>query len=360
MKMEDVRYGRRPRARLIYNPSSGQEIMKKNVADVLDKLESFGYEASAFQTTIEPKSAQNEASRATLEGFDLIVAAGGDGTINEVVSGISPYSTRPKLAIIPAGTTNDFARALKILRNNPLGAVDIIGKQQTLQVDVGLAKTSDKEKSEYFINIAAGGALTELTYSVPSNMKTMFGYLAYLSKGAELLPRVKCERVRVTYDGQIFEGDISMFFVALTNSVGGFEKIAPDAKLDDGKFTLIMVKTDEFFSLMALLAMVANGSGKHLNDVNVEYIKASHIEIEPLENNHETLINLDGEFGGKAPVVFDNLPNHIEMYVNLDEINDDNYIGDSEILAYEAVAHKFVEEAERVKGEPAENTAENK
>ncbi|MGM9885939.1 MAG: diacylglycerol kinase, partial [Lactococcus sp.] len=211
---------RKLRARLIYNPSSGQEIMKKNVADVLEKLESFGYEASAFQTKISPKSAEIEADRATKDGFDLIVAAGGDGTINEVVSGISGNEKRPKLAIIPAGTTNDFARALKIPRNNPIDAVDIIGKNQTLKVDVGVATPIGKD-SKYFINIAAGGALTELTYSVPSNLKTMFGYLAYLSKGAELLPRVKCEKVRVTHDQGVFEGKMSMFFVALTNSVGG-------------------------------------------------------------------------------------------------------------------------------------------
>lgn len=342
---------RKLRARLIYNPSSGQEIMKKKVADVLEKLESFGYEASAFQTKIPPKSAEIEADRATKNGFDLIVAAGGDGTINEVVSGISGNEKRPKLAIIPAGTTNDFARALKIPRNNPIDAVNIIGKNQTLKVDVGVATPIGKD-SKYFINIAAGGALTELTYSVPSNLKTMFGYLAYLSKGAELLPRVKCEKVRVTHGQGVFEGKMSMFFVALTNSVGGFEKIAPDAKLDDGKFTLILVKTDKLFELIALLGMVANGSGKHVNDVNVEYIKTSHLKIEPLEQKRPTLINLDGEFGGEAPVEFDNLKNHIEMFVNLDEINDLNYIGnDEETLAFEAVAQKFAEEADRMKSE---------
>ena len=86
--------------------------------------------------------------------------------------------------------------------------------------------------------------------------------------------------VRVVHDEGVFEGDISMFFAALTNSVGGFEKIAPDAKLDDGLFTLILVKTDNLFELIALLAIVANG--KHLDDVNLEYIKTSKIEIEAL------------------------------------------------------------------------------
>ena len=172
--------------------------------------------------------------------------------------------------------------------------------------------------------------------------------MAYLAKGAELLPRVRKAPVRVVHDEGVFEGDISMFFAALTNSVGGFEKIAPDAKLDDGLFTLILVKTDNLFELIALLAIVANG--KHLDDVNLEYIKTSKIEIEAL-GGQSILLNLDGEYGGDAPVQFDNLKGHLDMYVNLDEINDDHYIGDEETLALEAVAQKFAEEANKIKDE---------
>ncbi|WP_282674683.1 diacylglycerol kinase family lipid kinase [Lactococcus cremoris] len=336
------------KARLIYNPTSGQEIIKKHIADILDKLEQYGYEASAYQTTAEQDSAKKEAARATQAGFDLIIAAGGDGTINEVVAGISPFEKRPRLAIAPTGTTNDFARALKIPRGKPLEAIEIIGKNQILNIDVGHAIIKETKDEQYFINIAAGGGLTELTYSVPSHLKTAFGYLAYLAKGAELLPRVRKAPVRVVHDEGVFEGDISMFFAALTNSVGGFEKIAPDAKLDDGLFTLILVKTDNLFELIALLAIVANG--KHLDDVNLEYIKTSKIEIEAL-GGQSILLNLDGEYGGDAPVQFDNLKGHLDMYVNLDEINDDHYIGDEETLALEAVAQKFAEEANKIKDE---------
>ena len=106
------------KARVIYNPTSGKELIKKNLADILSILEECGYEASAFATTPEENSARNEAHRAARAGFDLLVAAGGDGTINEVVNGIAPLKRRPKMAIIPAGTTNDYARALKIPRDN--------------------------------------------------------------------------------------------------------------------------------------------------------------------------------------------------------------------------------------------------
>ncbi|ESU75325.1 Diacylglycerol kinase family protein [Enterococcus faecalis CBRD01] len=206
------------KARVIYNPTSGKELIKKNLADILSILEECGYEASAFATTPEENSARNEAHRAARAGFDLLVAAGGDGTINEVVNGIAPLKRRPKMAIIPAGTTNDYARALKIPRDNIVKAAEVIKKNQTVKMDIGQAGKN------YFINIAAGGHLTELTYEVPSELKSIFGYLAYLAKGAEMLPRVKPIKMRMTYDEGVYEGNASMFFLGLTNSVGVLSK----------------------------------------------------------------------------------------------------------------------------------------
>lgn len=333
---------KRKRARLIYNPTSGQEIMKRNVAEVLDVLEAAGYETSAFQTTPEPDSAKNEAERAAKAGFDLVIAAGGDGTINEVVSGIAPLRKRPRMAIIPTGTTNDFARALKIPRGNPVAAAKVIAKKQLIKMDIGRAY-DDK----YFINIAAAGSLTELTYSVPSRLKTVLGYLAYLVKGAELLPQVKKVPVRIRHDEGTFEGGVSMIFVALTNSVGGFETIAPDAKLDDGKFTLIMVKTANLFEIIDLIRQVLQG-GKHIYDKKIEYIKTNTIDIEPLSSDR-MMINLDGEFGGDAPIHLQNLKNHITFYANIDEISDDAIsLPDTDELALEAIAQKFSHEVEKI------------
>lgn len=331
------------RARLIYNPTSGQEMMKKNVADVLNLLESYGYETSAFQTTAAPKSAQEEARRVAKAGFDLVIAAGGDGTINEVVNGIAPVKHRPKMAIIPTGTTNDFARALKVPRGNPIAATKLIGRGQTIHMDIGRAY-----KDKYFINIAAAGSLTELTYSVPSHLKTMFGYLAYLAKGAELLPRVRNVPVRVTHDGGVFEGKASMIFVALTNSVGGFEQIAPDAKLDDGKFTLIVVKTANLIELSHLIRLVLMG-GRHIGHSKIEYLKTSYLKIEPRgRQSKRMMINLDGEYGGDAPIELQNLKNHIEFIANTDEISDDAITLDSEELILEAIAQKFAREVEHL------------
>lgn len=307
----------RPRARLIYNPTSGNEGMRKYVGDVLAELEKAGYEASAFQTTPKRHSAKNEAERATAEGFDLIVAAGGDGTINEVVNGVAPAEKRPKMGIIPAGTTNDYARALRIPRDNPVEAAKIVGKGQTLKMDIGLAN------DVYFMNIAAGGSMSELTYNVPSEVKSIFGYLAYFIKGAEMLPTMHTVPLKVEYDGgHQYVGEASLFMIGLTNSVGGFEQLAPDAELGDGKFTMIIVKTANLAEMLKLIALVFNG-GKHVDNPNIIYEKTSHIKIERTDGKR-LKINLDGEYGGKTPMTFVNLEHHIEMYANVDEIPDEN------------------------------------
>ncbi|WP_421038866.1 diacylglycerol kinase family lipid kinase [Streptococcus hyointestinalis] len=326
------------KARLIYNPTSGQELMKRHVGEVLDILEGFGYESSAFQTTPEKNSARNEAERAAKAGFDLVIAAGGDGTINEVVNGIAPLKHRPKMAIIPTGTTNDFARALKIPRGNPVAAAKVIGKNQMVKMDIGRARNDT-----YFINIAAAGSLTELTYSVPSQLKTTFGYLAYLAKGAELLPQVSKVPVKITHDEGVFDGEASMIFAAITNSVGGFEQIAPDAKLDDGLFTLIIVKTANLLHLLSLILLLL--SDKHIYDKRIEYIKTSKIVIEP-QSDKRMMINLDGEYGGDAPITLTNLKNHITFFADTDEISDDALLLDPEDLAMEAIAQKFANEVE--------------
>ena len=222
------------KARLIYNPVSGHEQMPKNVADILDVLEQAGYEASAFRTTHEQNSARNEATRAAKEGFDLIVAAGGDGTINEVVNGIAFLDKRPKMAIIPAGTTNDYARALAIPRDNIPDAAKVILKNKTRKMDIGKADFGDQ--TQYFVNIAASGSLTELTYGVPSEVKSALGYAAYLIKGAEMLPHLTENEMRLTYDDGVYEGKLSMFLLEMTNSIGGFEQVMPERKLREEIF----------------------------------------------------------------------------------------------------------------------------
>ncbi len=316
MKIESYEAGRyvMKRARIIYNPTSGREAFKKHLPEVLEKLEVAGYETSCHATTGEG-DATLAAKDAVDRGFDIIIAVGGDGTLNEVVSGVSPFENRPKVGLIPMGTTNDFARAVHIPRNID-EAVDIIIQGDTLPVDVGLLNGE-----RYFINIAAGGRITELTYEVPSKMKTMLGQLAYYLKAVEMIPSIKASHMRIEYDGEVFDGDAMMFLCGLTNSVGGFEKLAPDASINDGYFTLLVLKKVSLPEFIQLAAMALRG--EHLNDDRVIYKKASVVKV---TTENEVHLNLDGEYGGDAPATFENLKRHIEIFVPLADIREEDRI----------------------------------
>lgn len=301
------------KARIIYNPSSGREAVKRVLPDILEVYENAGYETSAFQTTPEPLSAFNEAERCCEEGYELIVAAGGDGTVHEVMSGISEKEYRPKVAIIPAGTTNDYARVLQIPRGNLVKAAKLIENDESIYMDMGKVMTAND--SRYFVNIAAMGNLAELTFEVSPQLKTLFGYLAYVVKGAELVPQVRAVPVHIDYDGGSYDGEASLVFAALTNTVGGFTNIVPDTVVGDGNFSLIIVKTASVFELMTLARKLLT-DGSHLDSPNIIHKQTSFVDIDILDNS-QLMINLDGEYGGDAPVRFENLNHHIEVVANI-------------------------------------------
>lgn len=295
------------RARIIYNPTSGRESFRKHLPDVLEILENAGYETSCHATT-GAGDATAEARRAVERRFDLVVAAGGDGTINEVVNGMAEQEYRPKLGVIPVGTTNDFARALHIPRDVS-AAAEIIAKGDTIPVDIG--RMNDK----YFINIAGGGRLTELTYDVPIKLKTMLGQLAYYLKGIEMLPSLKATHVRIEYDGKLYEGEVMLFLVALTNSVGGFEKLSPNSSINDGMFSLLILKKTNLADFIRIASLAIRG--EHIHDPNVIYTKANRVKV---TSDEKVLLNLDGEYGGMLPAEFVNLYRHFEVFVPIDAI----------------------------------------
>jgi diacylglycerol kinase (ATP) len=291
------------RARLIYNPSAGREQVKRQLPYILERLESVGYETSAHATTGKD-CAKRAARHAAERQFDLVIAAGGDGTINEVINGLAELPYRPKLGIIPAGTTNDFARATEVPRTIE-GACDVICNGYEMPIDIG------KVNDQYFINIAGGGTLTELTYEVPSKLKTMIGQLAYYAKGIEKLPKVHPVKVRIEYDGKLFEGDIMLFLVSNTNSVGGFEKLAPRASLNDGMLDLLILKKMNLAEFVRLASNAVRGD--HINDPAVIYLQANRIKV--YVDEEVVHLNLDGEYGGTLPGEFVNLRHHFQMLV---------------------------------------------
>jgi diacylglycerol kinase (ATP) len=299
------------RARVIYNPTSGREAFRKHLPDVLEILENAGYETSTHATT-GAGDAVKAAQIAVSRRYDIVIAAGGDGTINEVVNGLAEQEYRPKLGIIPVGTTNDFARALQIPRDI-IAATEIIAKGDSIPIDIG------RMNDRYFINIAGGGQLTELTYDVPSKLKTMLGQLAYYLKGIEMLPGLKATQLRIEYDGKLFEGEAMLFLVGLTNSIGGFEKLAPLSSINDGMFSLLILKQTNLADFIKIATLAIRG--EHIHDPKVIYTKANRIKV---MSEEKVQLNLDGEYGGLLPAEFVNLYRHLEAFVPIDKIRDED------------------------------------
>ncbi|MCP8617862.1 diacylglycerol kinase [Salirhabdus salicampi] len=290
------------RARIIYNPTSGREAFKRELPYVMEQLEKAGYETSAH-ATVGKGDAAKAAEVAVQREYDIVIAAGGDGTINEVVHGLAGKEYRPKLGVIPVGTTNDFARAIRIPRDIK-HALAIIIDGHSRPLDIGQVNDS------HFVNIAGGGKITELTYDVPSKLKTALGQLAYYLKGVEILPSIRPTKVRISYNDIVYEDEIMMFLISNTNSVGGFEKLAPDAKLDDGLFDMIILKKTNVADFVRLAAAALRGA--HINDERVIYAKTAHVTI---ESEDDMQLNIDGEYGGLLPGKFVNLHRHIDFFV---------------------------------------------
>ncbi|WP_037284728.1 diacylglycerol kinase [Saccharibacillus sacchari] len=290
------------RARLIYNPTSGREEMRRRLPDILQRLDEGGIE-----TTVHATTGEGDATRAAVDaaqrGYDIVIAAGGDGTIYEVVNGLADQEHRPELGIFPLGTTNDLSRALGISRQWE-DYCDLVLRGESRPIDVGRAN------DRYFINIAGGGSLTELTYEVPSRLKTMIGQLAYYFKGVEKMVNLSPMQLKIDAEGQDpIEGEFMIFLIGNTNSVGGFEKLMPDARIDDGLLDVIALKKCNLAEFIRVVSMAQRGD--HFNDPNVLYFRTKRLEVTSPNN---VLLNLDGELGGKLPGVFEVLPHHLRVF----------------------------------------------
>lgn len=292
------------RARLIYNPTSGREEGRKRLADILHMLDAAGIETTTHATEGEG-DATSSAAEAIDNGYDMIIAAGGDGTLNEVINGMADKPERPPLGIIPLGTTNDFARALGIPRNWE-DACSIITRQTTRVIDLG------QSNEKYFINIAGGGSLTELTYEVPSKLKTIIGQLAYYMKGLEKMTRLRPTELRIELEGHgVYHEEFMLFLITNTNSVGGFEKLAPEARIDDGLFDVIMLKRCNLVEFVRVASMALRG--EHINDPLVIHKQTNRVTV---TSPDAVQLNLDGEFGGLLPATFKVLPSHLRIFAD--------------------------------------------
>lgn len=215
----------------IFNPHAGKEILKPQLSEVLDIFVKGGYEVVAH-----PTQGYQDAYRKILDYdpsmYDMIVCSGGDGTIDEIVSGMmerAPEDRRP-VSYIPAGTTNDFACSLHIPRN-VLKAADNAVHGASFGCDVG------RFNDTYFAYIAAFGLFTDVSYETTQEMKNVLGHLAYVLEGTKRLFNIPSYKIKVTHDGKTIEDEFIYGMVTNSKSVGGFRNmIGKNVTFDDGLF----------------------------------------------------------------------------------------------------------------------------
>jgi diacylglycerol kinase (ATP) len=289
------------KAMLIVNPSSGKEMGREFTAHALDTMKKMGYETDVCLTKGEG-DAMEFARESCNNKFDFLVAMGGDGTINEAINGMAEQEHRPLFGLIPLGTVNDFARALNIPMN-PEEAIDIFKQNHVQKTDVG--KINDR----YFINIVAVGALAEASFSTSAEQKSKLGPLAYIIEGMKKMKEKQPFTLSVLSDHK-WEGDALLMLVALTNSVGGMETIAPDAKVNDGQLHVFIIKDMALPRFLLLLPRIL--LGELAESEHVHYMKVTKLLA---KSKYKMIANVDGDEGDEVPITIKNLKQHLDILV---------------------------------------------
>lgn len=271
----------------IVNPSAGRKHIKSKLFEIVDL-----FVKAEYNVRVYPTQAKEDAIRIVSEEgwlYDLIVCAGGDGTLDEVVTGCMKCGCDTPIGYIPCGTTNDFARSLGIPKD-PIRAAKRIVKYSPKPIDVG------SFNGDYFIYVAAFGAFTDVTYTTPQGYKNYLGHAAYVLEGIKSVPSLTSYHLKIEYDDNIIEDDFFIGMITNSLTVGGFPN--PNSKIaefDDGMYEALLVKyPTNPIDLQATVTAYLMG------EFNPEYMyqfKAKKIIIESPEAITWTL---DGEFGGSV------------------------------------------------------------
>lgn len=279
----------------IYNPHSGKAQIKSNLLDIIDIFVKAGFEVTAYPTQASGDAVSAVTDRCS--GFDLIACSGGDGTLDEVVGGVMRSEKKLPILYIPAGSTNDFARSLKIPRLM-LPAARIITDGVPFACDIGALN------GEYYVYVAAFGIFTEVTYATPQEVKNNLGYSAYILEAIKRLPSIKPVHMKVTWEYGEIEDDFLYGMVTNSYSVGGFNGITGHkVSLNDGfhDVTLIRNPTNPLDLSDIVRAMV----DRRLDSDKIITFKSRDITFESSETVRWTR---DGEFGGETT------KSHIQVY----------------------------------------------
>ena len=274
----------------ILNPRAGRNKPHGPLFDALAILSGAGYLIRIHETSA-PGDAADTAAREGA-GYDLVVAAGGDGTLNEVISGLMRLDAPPPLGYLPQGTTNDFASSLQIPRT-PASAAKNIVQNRMRELDIG------RWNERSFIYVASFGAFTRRSYAASQAAKTALGHFAYILEGMKDLNTLRPYHIRLTADGEVLDGDYLFGAVCNSTSIGGLMKLDPErVVLDDGKFEMLLVPSPKTAAdlqnlVLALLNQQYDSQG----------LVFRHVSSLRLETEEELPWSLDGEYAPSVPVV---------------------------------------------------------
>lgn len=270
----------------LFNPFSGKGLIKNKLLEIVDSFVKNGYEVNIHPTQ-RPQDALEQVKEHAGE-YHLVVCSGGDGTLDEVVSGMMRREEKVPIGYIPSGSTNDFACSLKIPKS--------MGKAAQLAVSgVPFACDIGNFNGEYFVYIAAFGLFTDVSYATSQEQKNRIGHFAYVIEGIKRIPAVQSYHLRISYGDKEIEGDFVYGMVTNSVSAGGFRNITgKNVRLDDGFFEVTLIQMPKNpLELNEIIASLTN-----LID-NTDLIYTFKTDSLKVEAEEEIAWTLDGEYGGK-------------------------------------------------------------
>lgn len=289
---------------VILNPSSGKEEATNYVEKLKEVLNGI-YQEIAVRETSESLDAEELAKTGADEGFDSIIALGGDGTVHGVVNGLMKSAAKPALGIIPMGTVNNFARNAGIPMNAEK-AIELLRNAKLRTVDT--AKIEDT----YFISSVSAGPIPETVQQVGTDLKSAFGPIAYFIEGLKALDEKKTYSFRMVFDNKEWKQVYSLILVSLSNSVAGIENFFPDASMDDGKLYFLGLKESSAQEKLAIVPKLFQEDKDYTDKVDVISFEEAYVTIEDESSPHTTI---DGETGPTFPAKIKVLPASLSIFV---------------------------------------------
>lgn len=288
--------------KIIANPSSGRE----GAVEIINKLlVPFASKGTSILLNFTQEAGDARKFAATDDGEDCIISMGGDGTVNEVVSGLYDAKRDTPLAIYPAGTVNDFAESMGIPKD-PYDFYTMVLYGKKSAVDIGLCGDSA------FINVCAVGAFSEIGYSVPEEAKSAVGRLAYYAEGFRMFRERDFLKsgfdVHIDCDGEIIDTKAMIVMVSNSNSVGGFSKISPKADVKDGLLELAVIEEMSMTKVFELFRTI--GLGKHIDHDHFIYRHGKKITLRADKPMH---VDIDGEKGPCLPQTIQVVPGAVQL-----------------------------------------------